>query len=166
MTIKSKHKPEAVEVLKTFKAGDFTILPFDVRHDAAQPFGYLIKHKEIGKLLFVTDSYFVPSVFKDLSVIMCEANYDRSIIKENVEKGHLHKRVKDRVFSSHMEISTTIELIKANQTTNLNTVVLLHLSAGNSNEKEFVQRVKSSTGLPNVFVAKKGLIINLSKEPF
>ena len=41
---------------KPMQVGSFSVLPFDVKHDAIEPLGFLIEHKEMGRLLFVTYS--------------------------------------------------------------------------------------------------------------
>jgi len=56
-------KPVEITSKRVFVAGNFKILPFDVVHDCAQPFGYLISHPETGNILFITDSAYSKYVF-------------------------------------------------------------------------------------------------------
>lgn len=145
--------------------GNFTILPFDVKHDAAEPLGFLIKHDETGNVLFVTDSYFVPYKFANLSNIIIEANYDKGLLKRNIEAGKIPPSHYNRLLESHMSIETCIEALQANDLRKVNNIVLCHLSDGNSNADDFKNRVHKVTG-KTVTVADKGMIINFSKTPF
>jgi len=148
-----------------FKIGNFTILPFDVKHDAVEPLGFLIKHDETGNVLFVTDSYFVPYTFANLNNIIIEANYDKDLLKRNIEAGKIPPSHYNRLLESHMSIDTCIEALQANDLRKVNNVVLCHLSDGNSNADDFKDRVHKATG-KTVTVADKGMVINFSKTPF
>lgn len=57
-----------------FSAGKFKIKPFDVKHDAAEPAGFLINHPECGTVLFLTDSYYSEYKFPGLNNVIIEAN--------------------------------------------------------------------------------------------
>ena len=66
----------------------------------------------------------------------------------------------------HLEINDTIDAIKENYSSCLQNVLLLHLSNGNSNEVDFVKKVKNEIGLPNVFCAKENLVVSLYESEF
>lgn len=130
------------------KIGTLHVLPFDVQHDAAEPLGFLIESTVTGeRLLFFTDTYYLKYTFERLSVIMAECNYSTEIIKENVNNGSIPEAHKNRVIRSHMSIETLLEFIKANDTSQLKKIYLLHMSDGNSNEDEFKRRVQEITGV-------------------
>ena len=67
---------------------------------------------------------------------------------------------------NHLEISNTIEILKRNFSAELRTIILLHLSAGNSDEDEFWHRVRQEVGFDNVHIAHAGLCISLDKDDF
>jgi hypothetical protein len=46
----------------------------------------------------------------------------------------------------------------------MNTVVLLHLSNGNSNEEMFKSRISEELGFFNIHIAKKGLSLQLQDD--
>src|SRR5690625_5285319 len=58
------HRLKPIESKKQFKIGTWTVLPFDVQHDAAEPFGFLLQSQNGGKLLFATDTYYIKYRFK------------------------------------------------------------------------------------------------------
>jgi len=149
---------------KVFTVDGFTIMPFELKHDV-QIHGFLISHPETGKILFATDTYYVPYKFKGLNHILIEINYSKKILNENISKGSIPLIQYRRVLSSHMELETTKEMLRANDLSQVVNIVLLHLSDGNSNAKEFKQEIESATGKP-VCIADKGLEINLNKRGF
>lgn len=164
-SILKSQKPTPILPKVKFNLGGFTILPFSVEHDVPT-LGFLIDHEESGLILFFTDTAYLRYRFPNVRHVLGEANYDENIMKENIDSGKLHPSMKNRVFQSHMEISTTISTLKANDLSKVANIVLLHLSSGNGNGEDFIKRVKDATGIPNVFMAQTGLNIKLNKHPF
>jgi len=150
-----------VEPMQAHQIGSFRVMPFDVRHDAAEPVGFLIEHKESGRVLFATDTKYIPYTFKDLSQILIEANYRGDLLNDR-----LPNAVRNRIIDSHMSLDTCIEALRANDLTTVQNIVLLHLSDGNSHAQEFVSAVKSATGVDVVCAAEKGMRIGLNELPF
>lgn len=146
--------------------GEFQVCAFELKHDAAEPFGFVITHPECGKILFVTDTRFVPFNFRRMRLdhIMVEANYSDSILDDNVLTEKMTLDRADRVRQTHMSLRSACELVMANDNPNLKTVTLLHLSSGNSDAKEFARQVAKSALLAEVYVAVAGLSIELKKN--
>lgn len=154
-----------VSPLKHYKIGSFEIMPFPVQHDAAQPFGYLIKHKECGVVLFATDTYYLKYRFDGLSNWLIECNYRQDILERNCEAGLIDPKRRDRTIKSHMSYETCLETLRANDLSKVNNIVLIHLSSDNSNEHEFVSGLQEATG-KNVLAARSGLVIDFNKTPY
>ena len=152
--------------MEQFRVGDFTVQAFDVRHDASEPLGYIIEHPECGKILFVTDTRFVPYSFRRfrLDHIIVEANYSDSIIDDNLVEGKLTLDRASRVRSTHLSLRSACELVEANNTSALKTVVMIHLSSGNADAEEFARQMRRTAPLADVYVAKAGLSIELNKN--
>ncbi len=148
-----------------FACGGFKILPFDTKHDAAQPCGFLISHPETGVILFATDTYYLPYRFEGLSHVMIECNYIRGILADNVRNGSVIGKVADRVRRSHMELGTCIDALKANDLSKVRNIVLIHISRNNGDPEYMRRKVVEATG-KKVHVAKSGLVININKEAF
>lgn len=149
--------------------GEFTVTPFPVIHDAAEPIGYIIRHQEIGTLLFASDTEYIRQNFKKLKLnhIMIECNYSQKIIDSRMHQGETGKGLRDRVLQSHMELETCKEFIRQNRTAMLDNIILLHLSDGNSNQKQFIQEIQEVAGqFVRIYAADKGLTINLDIIPF
>jgi phosphoribosyl 1,2-cyclic phosphodiesterase len=115
--------------------------------------------------MFCTDTYYVPYKFKGLNHILIEINYAKDILNYNIQKGFIHPVQAKRVLSSHMELNTTINMLRANDLSQVANIVLLHLSDGNSNARRFKGEVESATGKV-AHIADRGLEISLNKEGF
>lgn len=153
------------EEFKAYRLGGFTIQGFSVQHDAAEPFGYLIHHEEMGTVLFATDTYYLKYKFDGLSNILLECNYDCDMLEYNYKQGRISKQQRDRTLQSHMSFETCKETLLANDLSKVNNIVLIHLSDANSNAKEFKQGIKEAT-CKTVHIADKGMIIEFNKTPF
>jgi len=158
------HRAWNLESGKQAMIGNFKVLPFDVMHGAAQPFGYLIYHDECGSVLFLTDSYYSRYKFSGLNNIILEANYCENILQEQYEAG-VAKKYRDHVIEGHMSIQTCKELLKANDLSQVNNIVLIHLSDGNSDALRFQREVQEVTG-KTVHIAEAGMEIPFNKTPF
>jgi ribonuclease BN (tRNA processing enzyme) len=114
----------------------------------------------MGKLIFVTDTSYVKQNFSKLKVnhILCEANYSKELLnKDEVKSNH--------VLTGHMCIDTACDFIRANDSSQLRNVVLLHLSQGNADRDMFLEKAQGITK-SNVYIAERGLTVDLSEVPF
>lgn len=166
MKVKDHHRFNTMLCGVVYQVGGFKVMPFDVKHDAADPVGFLINHEETGKVLFLTDSYYVGYTFKGLNNVIVEANYCEKILEEKRLAGTSPEFLRNRVLESHMSITTCKELLKANDLSQVHNVVLIHLSDSNSDAARFKSEVEGCTGKA-VHIATPGMIIeNFNKTPF
>lgn len=145
---------------KTVYRGGFSITPFSVKHDVPN-YGYLIHHKEMGTLLFATDTDSLPYKFPNINHWLIEANYSDRILQDMLKDGKIDKAQKDRIVVSHMSLENCIRNLKASNADFANTITLIHLSSRHSNAKEFKDEVVKAFGVPT-YVAEPGRIINLN----
>jgi phosphoribosyl 1,2-cyclic phosphodiesterase len=162
---KPHHRINTITALDSVRIGEFKVVPFNVIHDAAEPFGYLINHPECGTTLFLTDTFYSEFTFKGLNNIILEVNYDVDILDANIESGRLAPSIKSRIITSHMSIQTALELLEANDLSKVNNIVLIHLSDGNSHEINFKKEIEVATA-KTVTVADTGTEVLLNKTPF
>lgn len=141
------------DVWNVTNLGGFNIISFPVQH-SVPCFGFYIRHDEIENcLIFATDLEYCKYSFKQLkpSTIMIEANYD----KELIDKGQANY---NHSLQGHMELSTCLDFIKANDTDALKNVILCHLSARNSDPDRFLTDAQKIVHKGcNVYIATKGL---------
>lgn len=157
------HNSYSIQSKKLYQIGNFKIIPFDIRHDVKEPLGFLIQHEECGTSLFLTDSFYSPYKFNGLNNLIIEANFCEDIIDQKLKFDK--KFLRDRVLKSHLSIQKCIDLLNVNDLSEVNNIVLIHLSDSNSNEVEFQQKVSQATG-KNTIVAFNGLDIPFNKTPF
>ncbi|WP_020621052.1 MBL fold metallo-hydrolase [Paenibacillus daejeonensis] len=150
----SSHRLHTVQAHKSFRIGTWTILPFDVEHDAAEPLGFLLANRDGDKLLFLTDSYYCRYRFGGLTHLMVECNYALDIVQERVEAGQLHPAQMHRLLRSHFGLDHVKDFLRANDVSKVQEIWLLHLSDGNSDEERFRREVQEVTGAV-VRVAKR-----------
>lgn len=152
-----------MKVLNTgckYRIGAFIVQPISVYHNV-ENYAYLIENDNIGRVLFVTDCVRFPYKVKGVNHILCECNYSNDIVID-----HLCDNQEIRSQNEyHMEINDTLECIRNNFSDKLNTICLLHLSDGQSDEESFKEQVYDEFGIMP-YVANKGLTIELNKEEF
>jgi len=144
--------------------GSFSFMPFELVHDVPN-FGYLIDHPESGLICFITDTYYCAYTFPPVSQYLIEANYSQEIMDDNILNGRLPAVVRKRTGESHMSIETCKKTLMANDLSETQQIILIHLSSGNSNEVDFIKQVQDVTGKKTI-VANKGMEIELNKTSF
>lgn len=149
---------------KSFNLGNFKIMPFELFHDVTCH-GFLINHPEMGNLLFATDTKQIPYKIPGLNHIMIECNYKQDIINHNADIGEIPLFHRNRVMHSHLDLDYVKGFLMDNDLRNVHNIVLLHLSGQNSNPDEMKKEIEQLTH-KNVFIASKGLKIELNKEVF
>lgn len=159
------HRAMSIASKETIKIGNFKIMAFDVKHDAAEPLGFLIEHPDCGKTLFLTDTYYCKYTFPGLNNIIIEANYCKKIIDRKFGPDSDKEFLRNRILKSHFSLAHCKEMLAANDLTQVNNIVLIHLSDSNSDEKQFHKEVTELTG-KNVTVAANGMKIDFNKTPF
>ena len=143
-----------------YKIGNFIVQPLEVQHNC-QDFAFIIEHEEIGKLVFVTDAVSFPYKVKGVSHLLIDANYSEDLIIDNLCRNQEIRSHNEY----HMEIGKTIEAIKRNMNPELRTLMLIHLSDGQSGEKLFQKMVFEEVGIKPI-IADKNIIVELNKEDF
>lgn len=160
------HRFKIIKALQQFEIGNFTILPFDTQHDAAEPLGYLIQHKITGeKLLYATDTYYIKYKFNRLNYLLLECNYNQEIAKENVRNGVINKTRYTRLLESHFSLDNVLKFLQSNDLTYAKNIILCHLSNDNSNEQIMKDKVYEQTKVSTI-IARPGLDLELKLYPF
>lgn len=112
-------------------------------------FGFLITHKEMGRMLYITDCEVVKWKFKDINHILLGVNYDKDLIdRDNTGKAN-------HVFRGHLSIDTACDFVKANYSDSLQNVIMCHLSSENADSDSFIKKMKKVACGANVDVAER-----------
>lgn len=148
--------------MKRHRIGNFTVIPFSVPHNGTECDGWIVEHKEIGNLLFITDAEYCPYDFSKYGInhALIECNYSEEYMGSDIEN-------RSHVLLGHMEFQTCKRLIQTINTVTLRSVGLLHLSAQNGEPGRFRREIKEIVDCDvNVYVAEKGFETELSLNPF
>lgn len=137
------HRLHRISAMSQFNIGRWDILPFRAIHDAAEPLGFLLQ-KGGEKLLFATDTNYIPYRFRGLTHIMLGVDYDRDMLMspEN-DRGR-----QIRTLNSHMSLQTARKFFAVNDMSQVREIFLLHLSNANSDARAFKQDIEKITGRP------------------
>lgn len=145
---------------KKYKIGSFVVMPLEVEHNVPN-FAYIIEHEEIGKLVYATDLTHFPYKIKGVTTLLIEANNSEDIIIDHLCDNEVIRSMSE----NHMEINETINAIRNNISSDLNNIILCHLSDGQSDEKLFKQLIFEEFGIMP-YVAERGLEVEINKEEF
>lgn len=149
---------------KAYRVGGFTVQPVPVTHDVPCV-AYIVRHADMGKLLFVTDAVTFPYRVEGLNTVMIEANYSDGIVAENIASGLMPEAMRPRLMCSHMELEETKSVLTNNNLKDVNNIVLLHLSNNNSDKFAFENEIRQMTGIPTT-AAYPGLTVDVSLKPY
>lgn len=136
-----------LEAMKQVKIGEFAVLPFATKHDAAEPLGFYIAQGG-ERLVFATDTYNVPNTFAKVTYWMLECNYSEYILKKNIDSGKTPKRLASRLLKSHFSIENLLRFLSKQDLSYTRKIYLLHTSQNNGDPEVFERRVMQATGKP------------------
>lgn len=125
-------------------------------------YGFLITHKEMGRMLYITDCELIKWRYRDINHVLLGVNYDKNLISGDDAK-------KNHVVRGHMSIDTACDFVKANASDRLQNVIMCHLSKENADSDSFIEKMKKVAYGANVdvAVAEKSLDLkNPSECPF
>jgi len=152
----------------------FQVYPFEAVHCNADlkpcvdPLGFVIYHKDCGLVLFLTDSLVCKPIFKGVmqfNNIIIEANFCNDIINSRFKEGKMNHSLYHRILKSHMSLDTCRKTLLANDLSQVQKIVLIHLSDSNSDERKFKKVIEEATG-KIVHVANNNQILEFNKNPF
>lgn len=180
--VKGFWEPKAIERMKVYEMGEFKVMAFRVQHDAAEPFAYIIDHKESGRILFATDTAFLvdaddqrtgkgtkifaPPTIAGVNNIMIECNYDENRLEANRESQIITPDQYRRVKGNHLSLTRCAEFLERNMNDNVVNVVLMHLSPRNSDAETIAGYIRERLPGVNLEIATKGKEMKLNNNPF
>ena len=172
MNIRTGELMKGVPERYPFKAGLFIVTPFELPHTtydketnqlvSCSNYGYLVGHKEMGRLLYMTDFEYSKYNFQKMNIhhLVIECNYCEELV-DKTEANSRHR------IKGHCSLSTCKQFIEKNRTESLRTVTLVHLSGQASDARKMQQEIQEITG-NNVLVqiGQAGLEVDLNLCPF
>ena len=150
-----------IELPKVLNVNGFKIQTFELVHDVPNN-AFVIDTDDGIRILYCTDTQYIPKVVKRVNYVVIECNNDFDTIVDNAMEGDMTMSN----FKEHQNINDCIEYLKRIYNVDLQQVVLWHLSSTNINPNEAVKRVRRELGFENVVYAQRGLEIELVKSEF
>lgn len=120
-------------------------------------YGFLITHPEMGRMVYATDTELIKWRFKGINHILLGVNYDKDLI-DNEDSAKVN-----HVYRGHMSIDTACDFVKANNSKDLQNVIMCHLSKNNADKDLFIDKMKSAVPNANVDVAERNKEWDLRK---
>lgn len=114
---------DKIEVManEKFNIKDFSLVPFELIHDATC-FGFLIKDNiSKCKFLYITDTGMVDYQFKDIDFFLIESNCDEDLLTYEDFK-------ETRLYDTHLSLQQTSNFLNNNVNHNTKKVLLCHIS--------------------------------------
>lgn len=160
----SGHRVHRIKYQMPFKVGSFEVLAFNVDHDAVEPAGFLIRHPDMGTLLFVTDACGIRHQFTELNHVWIECNYSDVILERATM---MPEAARNRLIKTHMSLERAMDFLEdaGVDANTARTIALLHLSDGNSDARVFRNKIWLQTGIRPV-VADAGVAVDVGLYPF
>jgi phosphoribosyl 1,2-cyclic phosphodiesterase len=129
---------------KAYRIGGWIVTPFDVRHDAVEPFGFVCQSMTTGeKVCYFVDSAVVQWSFSGVTHWLVECNHLTEKVQE-MENDYLRRRI----LRSHMSMENLIKFFNDIDLSEAKEIHLLHLSNDNSDEARFIEELQQETGIP------------------
>lgn len=148
-----------LEPMRKKLIGGFAIVPFSVPHNETACEGFLIQHKDFGKLLFITDAEMCPYDMSKVGInhLLIECNYSKEYVNLN-DPNTTH------IFRGHMELQTCRRFISTVYSENLRSIGLIHLSNKNADSEAFRDIIHDDFPGPMVWVADKNISYEEEKD--
>lgn len=143
------------------KVGGFIIQTFEAPHNVPN-YGFLIQTPTNERILFLTDTTGTNLRFRDIDAILIECNFDDSTLLDNLSNHDVSMSHPEW----HLGLDDCIKFCKANYSSSLKQVILIHMSSTNINENYAVESVQMQMPFDNVAVAHKGDTFKIESDDF
>lgn len=143
------------------KVDGFKVQTFELVHNAPNS-AFIVDTIDGIRILYCTDTQYIPKRVKGVNCAIIECNYNEETIISNMCEG-VDSRSQ---FENHHSLESCIDYLKTIYSADLTTVILWHPSGTNLNKKEAVRRVKEELGFEAVYMAEKGLELEICNSEF
>lgn len=149
--LKSKANCYAIRAGGVYELGDWIVYPHEAEH--CEGALYFVLEKGSEKILFSTDNAVIHEDHAGLTEIYIEANYSEKLLDYNIERGIIDP-ARVNAIKAHMSVESCCDWLSRQDLSKVRSITLLHLSADNAHEKEFINKVQILTGIPTYGAGK------------
>ncbi len=149
--------------------GELIVTPFPKLHDAADPFSFVVEHKDVRVGVLTDIGYNCRHLIKNFSqchAVFLEENYDEKMLEEGGYPIYLQKRISSD--KGHLSNDQSLELFTKYKADHLGLLILSHLSK-NNNKPELVEELfKKHAGNTDIVVAsryKESAVYSIPHDP-
>ncbi|MCW3071939.1 MAG: beta-lactamase domain protein [Bacteroidetes bacterium] len=144
------------EAHEEIKVGGLTVVPFQKRHDAADPYSFTISGNGVN--IGVYTDIGVPcehlvNHFKQCHAAFLEANYDEQMLKEGNYPYYLKKRISGG--HGHLSNDQALEVFTKYRSSSLSLLLLAHLSKNNNTPELVHELFNRHAGSTTIVVASR-----------
>ena len=150
-----------IELPKVLNVDGFKVQTFELVHDV-QTNAFVIDTDDGIRILYCTDTKRIPKKVKGVHYACIECNYDQDTILDNAMCDVFTKSKPE----NHQSLCECARYLKAIDKSNLQCIVLWHMSMTNIDENKAVDTIKREVGFDNVVVADSGMEIEIQKSEF
>jgi phosphoribosyl 1,2-cyclic phosphodiesterase len=150
------------ELVNTFKShqtisiGNLNVIPFPKRHDASDPFSFVVKNSEvcIGVMTDIGSACeHVINYFKECHAVYLEANYCETMLETGNYPIYLKRRISSD--KGHLSNDQAVELFTKHRSSFLSHVFLSHLSKENNDPQTAAAAFQKHSGDTQIIVASR-----------
>ena len=150
-----------IELPKVLKVDGFKVQNFELVHSVPNN-AFIIDTDDGIRILYCTDTKRIPKKVKGVHYAAIECNNDQDTIINNAMCDVFTKSKPE----NHQSLCECARYLKAIDKSNLQCIILWHMSMTNIDEKKAVDTIKREVGFDNVVVADRGLEIEIQKSEF
>lgn len=136
--------------------GKLLIRPFSKRHDAADPYSFVVSANNIHIGVFTDIGSCCDNVtrhFKECHAVFLEANYDREMLETGMYPYYLKKRISGG--HGHLSNHESLELFNTHRSEHISHLILSHLSKDNNSPELVKQLFEKHAGQTKIVVASR-----------
>ena len=150
-----------IELPNVLKVDGFKVQTFELVHDVLNN-AFVIDTDDGIRILYCTDTKRIPKKVKGVHYACIECNNDQNTIIDNAMCDVFTKSKPE----NHQSVDECIRYLKAIDKSNLQCIVLWHMSMTNIDENKAIDTIKREVGFDNVVVADSGMEIEIQKSEF
>ena len=150
-----------IELPKVLNVDGFKVQTFELVHNAPTN-AFVIDTDDGIRILYCTDTKRIPKKVKGVHYAIIECDYDQDTIIGNAMENVFTKSKTE----NHQSLCECARYLKAIDKSNLQCIVLWHMSMSNIDENKAIDTIKREVGFDNVVVADSGMEIEIQKSEF
>lgn len=136
--------------------GNLSVIPFQKKHDAADPFSFMVHGQGINIGIITDIGHACKEVihyFKQCHAVFLEANYCDTLLTHGHYPPSLQKRIRGK--KGHLSNDQALDLFRQHRPPQLQLLILSHLSKNNNRPELVEQLFTPHAGDTRIFIASR-----------